>query len=111
MNEKDMLIYAAYACDYAFNGTHIVVDGQGVRWNPWQDTGDAVRVALHLQFDIECGQIGALVRATGQEAVLELEKTQPERAFRRAIVRMAARVGYAKILNEGKNDAEKLEDD
>lgn len=111
MNEKDMLIYTAYACDYAFNGTHIIVDGTSVRWNPWQDTSDAVRVALHLQFDIECGQIGALVRATDQEAILELEEYNAERAFRRAIVRMAARIGYAKILHEGKSDAEKLEDD
>lgn len=99
IDEKDMLVYVAYACDYPFNGTHIIREGVSLRWNPMQDTNDAIEVAIFLQFDVELGRAGARVIGLGQD-VLELDPVSPVRALRLAICRAAARYGYDRVLKD-----------
>jgi hypothetical protein len=109
MNDKELLKYAAIACQWAFeddddDGLSWVVWGDDnvpmFRWNPLTDDGDALRLAVKCGLSV---QIGASVFVydhpdfcdpayTGVETCESL-KTDPMAATRRAIVRAAAEIG------------------
>lgn len=62
-------------------------------WNPLTDDGDALRLAvkLLLEIDMGCGSI-AIRHSTGLK-ILEAFKQDPYASTRRAIVRVAAKIG------------------
>jgi hypothetical protein len=82
----------------------ISLGGDGTRysyWNPLTDDGDALRLAVRLQFDV-CQQIqtndpvtpaGCVVVAPGGHTCFEPNNADPYAATRRAIVRAAAEIG------------------
>jgi hypothetical protein len=110
MNDKELLKYAAIACQWAFeddddDGLSWVVWGDDnvpmFRWNPLTDDGDAFRLAVKCEmkiypgeaypWDKECANYSTKFGA----AVDEDEEPDPYVATRRAIVRAAAEIGRA----------------
>lgn len=73
---------------------------RGMLWNPLDDDGDALRLAVKLNLDIryESYDAGIAVLVGGAwddapEAVHEIFERDGTRALRRAIVRAAAEIG------------------
>lgn len=68
---------------------------KGERWNPRDDDGDALRLAvkLGLQLDMRDPETRAFGAPTGR--IDEHHRTDPYAATRRAIVRAAAEIGKA----------------
>jgi hypothetical protein len=72
----------------------------GAIWNPLNDDGDALRLAVKLQFEIDIG-FKSIATSFGSVAIrhmtgikiLEAFKNDPLAATRRAIVRAAAEIG------------------
>ena len=62
-------------------------------WNPLEDDGDALRLAVQLEMDVSFGLGGAVVEQSHGRKVLELDDNDPYVATRRAIVRAAAEIG------------------
>lgn len=96
--DKRMLEMAAMAGGYQYmpaNGC-IVVDGIPGRWNPLADDGDALRLAVKLDIEVEPVPFGgrAIVRDDddyGEQ--FDEESSDRMAATRRAIVRAAAAIG------------------
>ena len=68
-------------------------------WNPLDDDGDALRLAVKLRMEVDAWGAGAsaVVKANGRAMVTEPHYgDDPDRATRRAIVRAAAEIGRAK---------------
>ena len=61
-------------------------------WNPIDDDGDALRLAIDLELDVSLGKSGAVVEF-GRLQIEELDASDPYAAVRLAIVRAAAAVG------------------
>ena len=64
-------------------------------WNPLDDDGDALRLAVKCKLDLFLHELGALVN-DGNGLGIELEERlagDPYAATRRAIVRAAAEIG------------------
>lgn len=84
-----------WAWVYEPNG---VVDQHGempiFKWDPLNDDGDALRLAVHLDLLIQCKEFGDGWISVGDF----LEFTQPDKqaAIRKAIVRAAAHIGLMK---------------
>lgn len=72
--------------------------GSVIRWNPLIDDGDALRLAVKLRIDVEFMMARALAKgvasweAPQREAIEELASEECA-AVRRAIVRVAAKIG------------------
>ena len=62
------------------------------RWNPLEDDGDALRLAVNLGMDVVTGQGRADAYCRGVR-VSEYHADDPYAATRRAIVRAAAEIG------------------
>ena len=104
MTDKEMLDLAAKAAGYEVRS-----DGEGGltiptrrgasrEWNPLTDDGDALRLAVQLNIDIEISDCGAETWAFDDEGgidvhVLESANHCKLSATRRAIVRAAAEIG------------------
>ena len=61
-------------------------------WNPLEDDGDALRLAVKLRLDVMCHEIGAHVDNELSYSS-EVSHNNPYAATRRAIVRAAAEIG------------------
>ena len=65
-----------------------------IRWNPIDDDGDALRLAVRLGLLIDSEYNGGIgVGSASYEEVWECKKVDPYAATRRAIVRAAAEIG------------------
>lgn len=98
MNDKTLLELAAKAAGIA---AHTFIDGSFLhilhgqivaRWNPLDDDGDALRLAVKLGLSIEIlsTRMEPHTRVNGKE---EEHRADPYAATRRAIVRAAAEIG------------------
>jgi hypothetical protein len=100
--DQELLELAAKAARYT---VRYVSDGNGggnfymepsqLWWNPLIDDGDALRLAVELQFDLSLGGTDVFVRKDG--LCLAQQSSRPNRSCstRRAIVRAAAEIGKA----------------
>jgi hypothetical protein len=94
MTDREMLELAARAV----NGgswhplTHNAPNGD---WNPRDDDGDALRLAVYLEFEIDITITGVAVRTRCGLKVLVNKTEEPDlcAATRRAITRAAAEIG------------------
>ena len=74
---------------------------KGKEWNPLDDDGDALRLAVKLHINIEIWNVDALIRTCfyikdrGHGSFGEPYTIRPYAATRRAIVRAAAEIGRA----------------
>lgn len=102
MNDRELLEMAAKACgflhvdyagiDYDGGGGIVLIDGIGrhcATWNPLQDDGDALRLAVKLKLDISIGDHVQVSWWRGQ-GLLDWVN---ENCCRLAIVRAAAEIG------------------
>jgi len=99
MTDRELLILAAAAEGHPY--PWVLPERGGERpWNPLQDDGDALRLAVKLKLVIDSGGITASAAKTyvgGGEGYLSHEPhgADPYAATRRAIVRAAAAIGGA----------------
>jgi hypothetical protein len=105
MNDRELLERAAKAAGLTFSGithlinpdeTYILTKEYG-RWNPLTDDGDALRLAVKLNLQVESDSfngdtivVGNLAPGRPLECATEPHKDDPLAATRRAIVRAAA---------------------
>ncbi len=102
MNDQELLTYAAKAfgdesihmsCNkyVRFVGQHEDLMPCFAEWNPLKDDGDALRLAVKLEMDINCMELSQFQVATyddkGNATYIE------DSCVRRAIVRAAAEIG------------------
>jgi len=101
MTDREMLELAAKAADYSVitwqHDKFICKDKNSgdhktFHWNPLNDDGDALRLAVKLRLDVDHNQEQACVYGNGV-AVEIPEGSDPCKATRRAIVRAAAEIG------------------
>lgn len=99
MNDKTLLELAAKAAGIA---AHTFIDGSFLhilhgqivaRWNPLDDDGDALRLAVKLEMSIVFGANYVVVGDVQMPTVNN--SNDPYAATRRAIVRAAAEIGKA----------------
>lgn len=101
MTDKELIELAAKAAGYKYSksGRYIVVDGIPANWNPLEDDGDALRLAVKLELDIynSCISVRAIHRDRDMGASVICRgsnpKMDPFAATRRAIVSAAAEIG------------------
>lgn len=76
-----------------------IAGGAGVHWNPLTDDGDALRLAVKLNFEIERSRLAdrAYVGSVGDAPWVEYVNDEQDiyECTRRAIVRAAAEIGRA----------------
>jgi hypothetical protein len=102
MTDREMLELAARAV----NGgswhplTHNAPNGD---WNPRDDDGDALRLAVYLEFEIDITITGVAVRTRCGLKVLVNKTEEPDlcAAARRAITRAAAEIGRQMEVSNG----------
>ncbi len=71
-----------------------IVINTGVLWNPLEDDGDALRLAVKLGIQVTPGTETNRFSVTfGNQQILEERGPDPYAATRRAIVRAAAEIG------------------
>ena len=100
MNEQELLEFAARAVgfDYDYNVGKIFRTVQGypmkLDWNPLEDDGDALRLAVKLKLHIKLTCIGCTINAPLKGVFLgESCEDDEYTTTRRAIVRAAAEIG------------------
>ena len=107
MTDRELLEFAAKAADihyakwnevYGYMMVHL--GGQTCEWNPLNDDGDALRLAVKLGLDVEMhGCTAPLSFACAFDCMrniaeeVEADDGDPYAATRRAIVRAAAAIG------------------
>ena len=62
-------------------------------WNPREDGGDALRLAVKLEMELDIGRDSVAIRHSTGIKILEAFNNDPCAATRRAIVRVAAELG------------------
>jgi len=75
---------------------NVVLDWHNMKtWNPLEDDGDALRLAVKLRMEIDICRTGIAVRTSAGHKILVDFSDQPNdyAATRRAIVRAAAELG------------------
>ncbi len=102
MTDKELLEYAAKAAGITVNQWHLDefgwvawIEPDDKQWNPIEDDGDALRLAVNLGIDLRPSMGGATMfkyawmngKSYGEVA------SDPYAATRRAIVRAAAQIG------------------
>jgi hypothetical protein len=93
--DRELLELASKACGLEEAKMRIEFN----QWNPIEDDGDALRLAVKLHINIEIWNIDALVKTNiyikdcGHGCFEERYTTDPYAATRRAIVRAAAEIG------------------
>jgi len=117
MNDKELLKLAAKAAglvkdDSPYNGGGFGNDGfsitgsmildwhEGLEWNPLEDDGDALRLAVKLGMQVDICDVEEMTYIMGRSLCDEEHGNDPYAATRRAIVRAAAEIG--KQLREKK---------
>lgn len=73
-------------------------DGKSFPWNPLEDDGDALRLAVKLGMNVWCDPAAVCMAEVLKHCLprqSERSKTDPYAATRRAIVRAAAEIGKA----------------
>ena len=77
------------------DGLPIVITYMGKPWNPRTDDGDALRLAVYLEFEIDITSTGVAVRTRCGLKVLVNKTEEPDlcAAARLAITRAAAEIG------------------
>jgi hypothetical protein len=97
MTDRELLELAAKAAGITYridwkNGAFIVND---VQWDPLEDEGDALRLAVKLRLEIDIHHTGIAVRTpSGYKILLDAEDCNDAyAATRQAIVRAAAGIG------------------
>jgi hypothetical protein len=101
ITDKKLLELAAKAAGYFFDGTTLrntSTDFEYNGWNPLDDDGDALRLAVMLGFDVEVGSmargfVAVRTNTDNWKEFRERHDTDPLAATRRAIVRAAAEIG------------------
>ena len=99
MNDRELLELAAKASGEltsSWYGNDAYFDGVLSRWNPLEDDGDALRLAVKLRMSVSSWGAGAaaIVDVNNLAPVVEPHYgDDPDRATRRAIVRAAAEIG------------------
>lgn len=75
----------------------VIAGAGGEEWNPWEDDGDALRLAVKLGLKVEPWDVGLAVSVAGnwRAKCAEKNKGDPCASTRRAIVRAAAEIGKA----------------
>jgi hypothetical protein len=68
-------------------------DAEYVPWNPLDDDGDALRLAVKFLFEIDMGRGCIAIRHSTGIKILQAFNYDPLAATRRAIVRAAAEIG------------------
>jgi len=100
MTDRELLELAAKAAGIRIN--HWVYDDldsspavleTGEVWNPRDDDGDALRLAVKLRLTIYHTSVGVSASEPEGRSMLELNGTDPDAATRRAIFRAAAEIG------------------
>ena len=109
MTDRELLEMAAKAAGYEIQGKvekmiaehghyaggFVITNSKGgsSAWNPLTDDGDALRLAVKLEFSVDIWNYGATV--TGSSGFEEYEEFVDDHcaATRRAIVRAAAEIG------------------
>ena len=116
MTDRELLELSAKAAGMIANSDGTIYAGFGSReWNPLEDDGDALRLAVKLGIEIHHGfddgeiVMGAWFQETsGKPQRFEIERIgdDPYAATRRAIVRAAAEIGKASsnALAQGRGD-------
>lgn len=99
--ERELLELAAKAAGIEFDAyaslERMLAKKDGVWWRPFDDDGDALRLAVKIPMDI-CrfeGACNVTVFAVPGKPVTERYENDPYAATRRAIVRAAAEIGRA----------------
>ena len=109
MNDRELLELAAKAAGIELKWHHSHNDAYARRngeywavWNPLTDDGDALRLAVALNLQVEADSfngdtivVGNLAIGRLLECVTEPHNDDPYAATRRAIVRAAAEIGKA----------------
>ena len=96
MTDKELLEYAARA---AGMGPFIWIEPDGTKivtnlsWNPLEDDGDALRLAVKLQMSLDTALGQSLAIALGGRDCIEPHNSDPLAATRLAITRAAAEIG------------------
>ena len=100
--DRELLELAAKAIGLKLRYNYLGGRDANQPWDPLEDDGDALRLAVYLDFGVEVMQSLALVRAgNGDQKIVEVHwnlKDVPDAftATRRAIVRAASEIGKAK---------------
>jgi hypothetical protein len=101
-DDRELLELAAKAAGYSFvtfHGDDVTawIGRDPLAWNPLTDDGDALRLAVQLQFDLSLGHRGASVKNWGGRIIAEelchQDSGEELPCARRAIVRAAAEIG------------------
>ena len=96
MTDRELLELAAKASGEltsSWYGNDAYFEGVLSRWNPLEDDGDALRLAIKLEMDVSFGLRGAVIELSHGRKVQELDDNDQYTATRRAIVRAAAEIG------------------
>lgn len=117
MTDRELLRLAAIACGELsgeWRNNEAYFDGVLSRWNPLEDDGDALRLAVNLRISASIVQyVEAWAQfyrcddhVTGWITMKEPVSDDPYAATRRAIGRAAAEIGRAALAQEqGESDA------
>ena len=112
MTDRELLELAAKAAGMKFKGSPTNPDGYQTQqddppygprpwmpWNPLEDDGDALRLAVKLRMMVDDIRVGHkenhIVAVTKGACAYEWRDPDPYAATRRAIVRAAAEIGKA----------------
>lgn len=97
MTDHELLVLAAKAAGYSGMGSWCekggcLTDYEGWYFDPLNDDGDALQLAVKLRMDILCGNEFVSVKCPGSKWLKPVEScgSDPYAATRRAIVRAAA---------------------
>jgi hypothetical protein len=103
MTDRETLELAARAAGYVFGEyggkparqVTTKIGAARIYWNPLTDDGDALRLAVYLEFEIDITSTGVAVRTRCGLKVLVNKTEEPDlcAAARRAITRAAAEIG------------------
>jgi hypothetical protein len=97
--DRELLELAARAAGYKYKSANecIVIDGIPGRWNPVLDDGDALRLAVQLNFTVDVQDDQKCVEVRSYDFLPMQEPFAGDRfvATRCAIVRAAAEIGRA----------------
>jgi hypothetical protein len=94
MTDRELLELAAKAAGMEYSDLQwSEYDEEYVTWNPLVDDGDALRLAVKLQFKIDLGFKSVAIRHSVGIKILEAFTDDPYAATSRAIVRASAEIG------------------
>ena len=93
MSDRELLELAAKAIGGEFHSGHLYLLGQPEEWNPLNDDGDALRMAVRANIVPRSINGVCFAWADGVCDVIETHGSDQYAATRRAIVRAAAEIG------------------